>query len=187
MAEDREFNYEQDLAIDPHSLDEEWLRQPGLYMKYCEAAVEAEKIRDKAKERVSVVKAELDREIRKDPAKFGLEKMTEPMVAGSILLQARYTEAASALVEADFKFNIIQSAVRALDHKRSALENEVKLWLGSYFSGPKTPRDIPGGKRIIDMARDNISSRAREEGNRRLRESANGKSEDAPVRRRRES
>jgi len=154
--------YEKDLGIDPFALDEEWLRQPGLFMRYCEATAEAGKVRDKAKEKVGVVRAELDREIRKDPAKYGLEKMTETMVAGAILLQARYTEVADALIEADFKFNILQSAVRAFDHKRSALENEVKLWLGNYFSGPKEPRDIPSGKRIVDMARDRMAERQRD-------------------------
>ncbi|MCJ7747871.1 MAG: hypothetical protein MUP27_09010 [Desulfobacterales bacterium] len=173
--------YEKDLGIDPFMLDEEWLRQPGLFMKYSEAAAEAQRVRDLVKEKVDVIKAELDQAIRKDPAKFGLEKLTETVVAGTILLQPKYVEVADALVEANFKLNILQSAVRAFDHRRSALENVVKLWLGSYFSGPKTPRDIPGGRRIIDMTRDKVASQARGEANERLTQ---GRQDDHTRRRR---
>ncbi len=86
------------------------------------------------------------------------------------------------LIHANYELNMLQSAVRALDHKRSALENEVKLWLGNYFSGPKEPRDIPGGKRIVDIARDKVSSRMREEMNKKeVQESGQG---DRPRQRR---
>jgi len=161
-----ELDYEQELAIDPHSLDEEWLRQSGLYMKYSEAAAEAERIRDLAKEKINVVRAELDKAIRKDPDKYGLEKVTDTPVAATILLQQEYKVASEALIQANYELNMFQSAVRAFDNKRSALENMVRLWLGSYFSGPKIPRDIPGGKRIIDMTRDKVSARTREALNR---------------------
>lgn len=155
-------DYEQDLGIDPMQLDEEWLRQPGLYMRYSEMAAEAQKVRDQAKEKVDVIKAELDRAIRKDPAKFGVDKITESVVASTILIQPEYKAAGDVLIDANYEYSVLQSAVRAFDHRKSALENEVKLWLGSYYSGPKEPRDIPGGKRIVDIARDKVSSRARE-------------------------
>lgn len=177
--------YEKDLGIDPYALDEEWLRQPGLYMRYSEAVAEAQRVRDQAKEKIDVEKAVLDQAIRKDPGKYGLERLTETVVAGAILLQPSYKQAVDAYIDVNYRFNILQSAVRAFDHKRAALENEVKLWLGSYFSGPKAPRDIPGGKRIVDMARDNVSNRAREEVDRRLKESGNEKVEEPPTRRRR--
>ena len=160
-----ELNYEQDLAIDPYCLDEEWLKQPGLYMKYSFMAAEAQKRRDQLKERLEVIKAELDRDIRENPIKFKLENVKEASIAATILLQPKYEKGVNDLTEANYELNMLQSAVRALDHKRSALENEVKLWLGSYFSGPKEPRDIPGGKRIVDIARDKVSSRMREEMN----------------------
>lgn len=161
----KEKEYEQDLAIDPYCLDEEWLRQSGLYMKYSSMAADAQKRRDQLKERLEVIKAELDRAIRESPTKYALENVKEASIAATILLQPGYKGAVDDLTEANYELNMVQSAVRALDHKRSALENEVKLWLGSYFSGPKEPRDIPGGKRIIDIARDKVSSRMREEMN----------------------
>ena len=157
--------YEKDLAIDPMALDEDWLAQPGLYMKYSVMAADANKRENQAKERLDVVKAELSMDIRKDPSKYGVEKITEDVVKSTILLQPKYKAASDELIEAGYEYSILQGAVRAFDHRKAALENEVKLWLGSYYSGPKEPRDIPGGKRIVDIARDRVSSRAREEVN----------------------
>lgn len=167
--EEKEF--EKDLGIDPYCLDEEWLKQPGLYMKYSSMAADAQKRRDQLKERLEVIKAELDKKIRLTPSSYvTAEKVTETSIAFTILLQPEYKEGVDSLTEANYELNMLQSAVRAFDHKRSALENEVKLWLGSYFSGPKEPRDIPGGKRIIDIARDKVSSRMREEMNKSVSE-----------------
>lgn len=181
-----EKEYEQDLAIDPMLLDEEWLKQPGLFMKYSVLAAEAQKRRDQAKEKLDVVRAELDHKIRIEPEKYGLDKSTDKAVEATIPTQQEYRDASRELVDASFEVNIVQSAVRAFDHRRSALENEVKLWLGSYFSGPKAPRDIPGGKRIVDMARDRVSSRMREELNKKVPDQPAG-GEEVPTRRRRAS
>jgi hypothetical protein len=85
------------------------------------------------------------------------------------------------LIEAAYQLNIIQSAVRAFDHRKAALENEVKLWLGAYYSGPKEPRDIPGGKRVVDIARDRVASRVRNEMNKKAADTTS----EEPVRRRR--
>ena len=162
--EEKEF--EKDLGIDPYCLDEDWLHQPGLYMKYSSMAADAQKRRDQLKERLEVIKAELDKKIRLAPSDYvTVEKVTETSIASTILVQPEYRIATDELIQANYELNMLQSAVRALDHKRSALENEVKLWLGSYFSGPKEPRDIPGGKRVVDIARDKVSSRMREEMN----------------------
>lgn len=168
--EEKEF--EKDLGIDPYCLDEEWLKQPGLYMKYSSVAADAQRRRDQLKERLEVIRAELDKKIRLSPTTYLTgDKVTETSIAFAILLQPEYKEVVNDLAEANYELNMLQSAVRAFDHKRSALENEVKLWLGSYFSGPKQPRDIPGGKRMVDIVRDKVSSRMREEMNKSTRDS----------------
>jgi len=174
---------DKDLAVDPMLLDEDWLRQPGLYMKYSAMAADAQKRRDMAKEKLDVVKAELDKDIRNNPSKYGMDKVTENAVAMTIPSQQAYKDASTELIEAGYESNMLQAAVRAFDHRRSALENMVKLWLGSYYSGPKAPRDIPGGKRVVDMARDRTSSKMREEMNKSKEEApAAG---ETPTRRRR--
>lgn len=150
-------DYILDLAIDPHKLDEEWLKQPALYMKYSEMASKAQKLKDELKERVEVIKAGIDQLVRENPEKYnaptdkkGEIKITEAWITGAIIRDGRYQEAVKEYNEALYEFNILSAAVKSFDHKKKALEGMVQLWQGSYFSVPKNMQDIVGGKRLPD-------------------------------------
>lgn len=144
-----EFDYEKDLAIDPHQLDEEWLQQPSLYMRYAQESAMAQKIKDKAKERLELIRAQTDKKIRTDPEQYGLKKVTETTVANAILENEEYQQAKNDYDELNYDFNIMQSAVRAFDQRKKALEGIVTLYVGNYFSGPKEPRNLNKGKRYL--------------------------------------
>ena len=45
-------------------------------------------------------------------------------------------EMREAQTEEEYKLNMAKNAVRAFDDRKSALENEVKLWGANYFSTP---------------------------------------------------
>jgi len=85
-------NYEKDITIDDSALDLEWLDQPKLMLKYAQYVAQLSMERDILKEQVDVVKAELDAEIRTDPEKFGLSKITEGAVSNTILVQEKYKQ-----------------------------------------------------------------------------------------------
>jgi len=38
-------------------------------------------------------------------------------------------------------YGILQAAVRALDHKKAALENLVRLYVGGYYASPVEPKE----------------------------------------------
>lgn len=148
-------NINDDLAIDPHKLDEEWLKQPVLYMQYSELVSKAQKVKDEAKEKIEVTKAELDSNIRSNPEKYdaptdkkGEYKITEAWITGAILRDIRYQDAVKDFNEKNYELNMLQAAVKSFDHKKKALENIVQLWQGSYFSTPKSKDDIQPGKRL---------------------------------------
>ncbi len=135
-------DYEEDLAIDGSILDVECVDQPMLVIKYARLAADAEKIVDNAKEKLDLVKAELDSQIRSNPEKFGLDKLTETIVANTILTQQRYKNAMSAFIDAKYDAKIISGATRAVDHRKSMLETLVKLHGQQYFAGPSIPHDL---------------------------------------------
>lgn len=137
-----DLNYEQDINIDETALDLEWKMQPMLMMKYCTHMAHAKKALDLATEKLDVLRAKLDKEIRLNPEKYGLAKVTETALENTILLQPEYEEANKEYIEAKYEYEIAQAAVRAMDQKKSALENLVKLLGMSYFAGPTTPRDL---------------------------------------------
>lgn len=137
-----EIDYEGDLSIDPNALDKEWLRQSSLMGKYCRLSVELRRQTDSAKETLDVVRAGLDREIRKHPEKYELEKVTDTSVGATILVQESYTEANGKYLQAKYEQEMVQNAVRAIEHKKDSLEALVRLLGMSYFSAPKSPLDI---------------------------------------------
>ncbi len=135
-------NYKKDLEIDEQSLDLEWLRQPNLYMEYAEQLVEAKMEEADVKNRLEVVTAELDNRVRNDPNLTGSSKVTEAGIKNWIIVQLEYQEALKEHNEVKNKVMLLEAAVKALEHRKKALENLVILLNAKYFAAPKEPRDI---------------------------------------------
>ena len=137
-----DLNYEQDVSIDETALDVEWLQQANLMYKYARYQAETKKAMDEAKERLDFIKAKLEMDIRANPENYGLSKVTESAVASTILLQPEYQEASKKYIEARYENDVAAAAVKAIDQKKTALANLVKLLSVSYFAGPSAPRDL---------------------------------------------
>ena len=137
-----DLNYEQDVSIDETALDVEWLQQANLMYKYARYQAETKKAMDEAKERLDFIRAKLEMDIRANPENYGLSKVTESAIASTILLQPEYQESSKKYIEAKYENDVAAAAVRAIDQKKTALENLVKLLNVSYFAGPSAPRDL---------------------------------------------
>jgi len=135
-------DYEKDIIIDEEALDFECLEQPRLMLKYTRIEAESIKELDLASENLSLVRAELDKAIRLDPEKFGIEKVTETAITNVILSNEEYQKANKSLIEAKFDSKVAQGAVRAFDQRKSMLETLTRLHGQQYFAGPKVPRDL---------------------------------------------
>ncbi len=135
-------NYEDDLKIDETALDIEWLDQPTLMFKYGKLLAYARMEADLSKENLNLVKAELDKDIRTNPEMYAIDKITEAAIQNTILTQSKYKKAYQRYIDASFEVNILQSAVSAVDQRKTALENMVRLHGQQYFAGPRIPRDL---------------------------------------------
>jgi len=135
-------DYQKDIIIDPDSLDLEWLDQASLFMKYARGAAIARADLDQAKENLDLVRSTLDKEIRANPDKFEIDKITETVVTNTIIGILEFQKANEKVLQAKFEVDIAQSAVNAMNQRKDALENLVKLHGMSYFAGPKVPRDL---------------------------------------------
>lgn len=158
-------SFEKDLALDINALHLEWQEQAKLYGKWAKRLSKAVKARFKLEELLKVVriqtkrdvdevKAELDGLIREDFVSLGFEKRpTEAAITNWILIQPKVKEVqdncfakvkriTDDLADAMEQEELFQGACLAMSHKKSAIEGEVKLWLGEYFSDPDIPKDI---------------------------------------------
>lgn len=126
------------LAIDELRLDQECIKQPQLYFTYAQQAADARRELDECKSVLDVASAELSKEIRKNPTKYGLnDKPTEASINSTISLQKRYREAHDAIVDASHRVAVLGAAVTALEHRKRALTLLVNLKGQEFYSEPK--------------------------------------------------
>lgn len=144
-------DYKTDLKIDETALDVEWLNQPSLLAKYTKIAAQARLDMDTAKDYLDYKKAELDKNIRKNPDKYGVEKVTEGAIASAIVLDDEYKEAQEELNNCRYEYDMVRGMVEAFEQRKSALENLVKLFNSNYFAGPTVPRDL--SQKALDFER----------------------------------
>ena len=135
-------NYEQDTTIDPSALDVEWLEQASLMIKYVKHAAQTRLELDKAKDVLDICKAGLDKAIRADPEAFEILKLTETVILNTIIVEGEYQKVNEIYLETKYESDMAKGAVQAIEHKKSALENLVKLHGQQYFAGPSVPRDL---------------------------------------------
>ncbi len=137
-----ELDYEADIHIDELALDLELLRQPNLMLRYCRNAAHSRKQLDLSKEALDMVKSQLAKSIRRDPKKFGYEKLTEGGLLECIQQSAEHRKAMREYIDFKYEYEVAIGVVRSIDQKKSALENLVRLHGASYFAGPAVPRDL---------------------------------------------
>ncbi|MFP4019181.1 MAG: hypothetical protein ACLFUH_08020 [Bacteroidales bacterium] len=136
-------NYEQDISIDESALDVEWLEQPDLMRKYTRYQADCKHELDLAQERLDLVRADLDRKIRRFPEDYDINvKLTEAVVSNTIIQNEEYKEAYHEYLEVKYEYEVAKGAVTAIEHRKNSLENLVKLLNLGYFAGPKMPRDL---------------------------------------------
>jgi len=131
-----------DLAIDPNALEVEWLNQPKKFCDVAEQAAEARREVDRAKLALDVAQAELDNDIRANPQNYNIAKITEPALKAAMHMTDKYQKAQTALTDAQYEKAMLESATKAWEQRKSALENLVSLHGQSYFAGPSVPHDI---------------------------------------------
>lgn len=94
---------------------------------------------DELRAALSVVAAELDRDIRNAPDVYGVPKVTEATISNAILIQPEHTQATAALNTARHNVRILQAATEALDHRKRTLQGMTDLWLRQWYADPKSP------------------------------------------------
>lgn len=125
-----------DLTIDPEHLDAAWANQAALMLEYGKQAAMAKMQADVAKARLAVVAAECDRQIRKDPQKYGLIKATEGTVPHAVAEHRRHQAAMEEYLNAKYEANVLQAVVDALQHRKASLQGYTDLWLRQWYADP---------------------------------------------------
>lgn len=128
------------FEIDPDRLDEAWVEHPRIYHEHALALAGAKEVYERAKAELALVEAEVDKDIRLEPERFGGDKdkkPTEKFVENTIILQKEYRKALADMLQAKHEVDIHEVAVSTMEHKKRALEKLVDLQLADYHSPPR--------------------------------------------------
>lgn len=125
------------LAIDLGRLEVEWQNQPSLFSEYAtKLAVLRADLRD-AEHALKLTEAELGLEIRNHSEDYGLKKVTDEAIKACVYTQPDMKNATKKTIDLKYKVEVMQGFVGALEMRKTALENEVKLLGMDYFAPPK--------------------------------------------------
>lgn len=137
-----ERDLQQDIFLQKNCLDDEWLEQARKYYYYAAAAVEAAAAKDRLKFQCDTMEAKVESEIRKNPERFGVDKITDSSVKAAMLSDDRIQDARKDLLNADKEMKLLQVAERTIGDMKKSLEKLTDLFLSNYWAEPRPPKQI---------------------------------------------
>lgn len=133
----KELNYDTDTQTDLFNLHLEWVRQSSLMMQYGKEAALAKKKMQVTHERVKVIRSSLIKSIKKLKP-----NLTQQQVEAYYRTHPRHKKAKKKHIDAEYTYNMILAAIDSLRHKKSGLEDLVRLHGQQYFSDPNIPKEL---------------------------------------------
>ena len=129
--------FEQELKIDLSALEENWQSQATLYMKHSQVLIDILAERDKLKDKYDYVKAETELDMRNNPEKFKLPKITDASVAAALTIETDVVRLKDQITQLNSRIALHTSVVKAFEHRKKALEGLTQLFVNGYWSEPK--------------------------------------------------
>jgi len=130
------------LAIDKYDLDTETAKQPTLYNHWAKIACKKRFEYDKAKAAHDVLKAKVELEVRRNPEKFGLGKVTEDTVKAVITTDKRLIDSMDNVLTLKKEAGELDALTEALQQRKKSIEDLIQLFFRDYFAKPKTKKVI---------------------------------------------
>lgn len=131
-----EYDFREDLKIDQNSLELEWAKNPLLFVKWAAKAIDVENQRDRLKDKLELMFAELDDKIRRDPEAYDLsetDRITERMVKSIIITREEYKDLKEAYQKAKYDASMLRVAVRSFRNREKSIDRLTKLYHDSYY------------------------------------------------------
>lgn len=118
-----------ELKIDIYNLEDNCATHPEVYFKVAVIASKAGLIQNRSELIVKELKAEIATDIRSDPEKYGITKITEGQIFEGVDSAEYAKEARKVRASCMHLKNNADALLQAFEHRRSMLNNEVQLFL----------------------------------------------------------
>ena len=171
MAESK-FDFQNEIQIDLDALHEEWRTHANTRYKYASEVSYLDRVLKKIGEEIATVKAGLIKECKNENAKATVQQIDAFCIENKSHITVKEKQ-----IDAEYELNMAKNALRAFDDRKTALENEVKLWGGNYYSSPTEERKIESSKPNKSNSSNNksIAMKGKEEATKKARTGMNQK------------
>lgn len=135
------------LTIDKERLDSACLEQPHLVYEYSTKLAHVRAELDEAKAELDITEAEVAKDIRDNPRKYGFEKearLTVDATKNATRETREYQIATKRVNKLKHTVDMLFAAVTALDHRKKMLESLVHLHGQQYFASPRLSTEDRG-------------------------------------------
>jgi hypothetical protein len=123
----------EDIKININRLEKECQEQPSIFAQYGYKTAALDMAVKKQKTKCKLIESNIIDQIKKQKDR----KATVQEIDAEINLNLAYAEAKDKLIKLEYDLSVSETEVEAFRQRRVMLENEVKLWLGNYFSSVK--------------------------------------------------
>jgi hypothetical protein len=138
---DGEFDFEKDISIDKYRLDQECVTHSVMYYRYNSLAADAKNSVAVLSDDLKLIMGEENIRIRNNFIKSEI-KFTEAVINSEVEKSDSVKTAREELRHAELSLSRIEAGVRAFEHRKSQLDNLVKLYIAGYFSTPNSSGQV---------------------------------------------
>ena len=111
------------LEVDEYNLQEEWLKQPSLFLEY------SLKLSSLIKKK-SLLRKEIIDNVVRNPESFGISKISEASIERVLSIDEK-------MIALTYEMDCTSAAVKSFYQRKESLEHEQQLLQGGFFSEPK--------------------------------------------------
>ena len=124
--------------INKYKLDDELVEQPQLYYKWAKLESEAADKVATLKDKLEILKSEMEIRIRKEPTAFDLpDNPKEALIKAALTIQPKIQRMNDKLFRAMKTHRLLSKAEKSFEHRKKSLEGLVSLNMQMHFSAPK--------------------------------------------------
>lgn len=154
---------ETDLEINKVKLEKEWVQQPQLYLKYAMASAFFQNVLADNEQKAKVLFATLKADAAEDPdACLGSGvKATNDRCEAYAIQHPDYIKAKQAIIDAKYDADMAMAAVFAMQQRKEALENLVRLQGMELRSEPRVEDTGMVQRAVAKAATETMKNRSR--------------------------
>ena len=155
---DEEQDFRDDLRINKFKLEEECEKQPSLYGYWANELSDIRAEKDQAEDKLDLLEANVELNYRTNPPE-GM-KVTEATIKSMVESNAEIQKQKEIVRDKKSKLYHFETAVKALEQKKSSLDNLVTLFVKGFYSQPDGKRRSGTDEAELD-SRKNLNKKNR--------------------------